>query len=169
MFDMVKDISYNSNLFNLKIRQTRKVTAIDMQLHTPMVNTCDIPGTLEFLQQNYPGVLKTQCFNDKNLPFITEVVATEIGHLFEHILIDQLCALKIKQGAGSAVFNGNTSWNWQKNPYGLFEIWIDIGKKELILLIEALKRTIELTKKLLQPVLDFLIERERPGILRATI
>lgn len=128
-----------------------------MQVNVSFVNTCDIPATYEFLRENYPSVLRTQCFNENNLPFSTEVINTEIGHLFEHILIDKLCSLKIKQGAKSAVINGTTSWNWKKNLYGSFEIWIDVGRNDLELLIEGLKTTIELTKKLMQPQFEALM------------
>lgn len=167
----IKKLSYHSPLFDLRIRQTRKVTAIDMQVHGLVVNTSEIPATLEFLEENYPGVLKTQCFNEKNLPFAVEVMQTEVGHLFEHILIDNLCALKIKNGAKSAVFNGTTSWNWKENAYGSFQIWIDIGRNDLELLIEGLKITINLTKNLMEPRIDTLIMKEsleNPN-LRATV
>ena len=172
MIEMIKRLSFNSPFFGLKIRQTRKVTVIDMQVHSPIVNTCEIPETLEFLKTNYPGVLKTQCFNDKDLPFSVEVKQTEIGHLFEHILIENLCALKIKGGSKSAVFNGTTSWNWQKNPYGSFQIWIDIGKKNLPLLIDGLKITIGLTKQLIKPSFEaLLLDQTSPTTnnLRATV
>lgn len=156
MLEMIKKLSYNSDLFSLKIKQTKKITEIDMQLFTPFVNTSELPYTLDFLESEYPTVLKTECFNENNLPFIVEVNATEIGHLFEHILIDELCSLKIKAGAKSAIFNGNTSWNWKINPYGSFQIWIDIGKDDLNLLIEGLKKTIYITKKLIQPNINTL-------------
>lgn len=170
MLKMIKGLSYNSPLFTLKIRQTRKVTAIDMQLGVSFVNTCDIPETLEFLEQNYPSVLKTQCFNEQNLPFAIEVNATEIGHLFEHILIDKLCSLKIKNGAKQASFNGTTSWNWQENPRGFFQIWIDIGRDDLELLIEGLRYTIDLTTRLMKPPFArLLLENiDSTKILRAT-
>lgn len=132
-----------------------------MQINFALVNTSDIPQTLTFLKENYPSVLRTQCFNDQNLPFAIEVEKTEIGHLFEHILIDNLCALKIKSGANSAVFNGTTSWNWKETPYGSFEIWIDIGRKDQSLLIEGLKQTIELTKKLMTPAFQTLVDSSR--------
>lgn len=148
---MVKSISYSSLFFNLKIRQTKRATVIDMQLNTQVVNTSEIPHTINFLENNYPSVLSTQCFNDNNLPFAVEVSATEIGHLFEHILIDELCALKIRSGAKSAVISGNTSWNWKINPYGSFQIWVDIGKNDLPILIEGLKTAIYLTQQLIQP------------------
>ncbi len=159
---MIKKLSYKSSLFDLKIRQASKAAVIDMTVHGPTINTYDIPHTLNFLQEYYPRVLNTQCFNEKNLPFAVEVRQTEIGHLFEHILIDNLCALKIKNGAKSAVFNGITSWNWQKNPYGTFQIWIDTGNKDLELLIKGLKITIDLTKKLMA-------KESANKILRATL
>ena len=157
---MIKKYSFHSQLFDLIIRQTRTATAIDMQLNLTTVNTSDLPNTLVFLRENYPSVLKTQCYNDQNLPFIVEVQQTEIGHLFEHILIDNLCALKIKSGAKSAVFNGTTSWNWKKNPYGSFQIWIDIGRKDFDLLNEGLRRTIQLTKNLIAPHFPSLLRSE---------
>lgn len=139
-----------------------------MQLNVSFVNTVDIPQTMEFLINNYPSVLKTQCFNDKNLPFSVEVKETEIGHLFEHILIDELCALKVKNGAKSAILNGNTSWNWQKNPYGSFEILIDIGQNDLELLIQGLKTSINITRQLMTPLLETTIP-ELNQHLRATV
>ena len=166
----LKKLSFHSPLFDLRIGQTGKVTAIDMQVHGLVVNTSEIPETLNFLEENYPGVLRTQCFNDKNLPFSTEVIQTEIGHLFEHILIDNLCALKIRSGAKSAIFNGTTSWNWQQNPYGSFQIWIDVGREELELLIEGLKITIDLTKKLMEAGnRHFGVEDNSYKNLRATV
>lgn len=135
-----------------------------MQLFVPIVNTKDIPHTKKFLQEVFPTVLKTECFNDSHLPFYEEVNQTEIGHLFEHILLDQLCILKIKSGETSAVFNGNTSWNWQKYPYGSFQILVDIGKKELRLLLQALKKAIELTEFLIQSSVQILLrETESTG------
>lgn len=154
---MSKNLSYRSPFFSLKIRQNRKSTAIDMQMTVPFVNTRDLPQTLDFLREKFPSVLKTQCFNESNLPFAAEVKETEIGHLFEHILIDVLCGLKIKRGAKSAELNGNTSWNWIKNPAGSFHIWIDLGKDELQLLIDGLNRTIKLSNELIEPTFQALL------------
>lgn len=158
---MIKKLSYKSSLFSLKIRQASKAAVIDMTVHGQTINTYDIPHTINFLEEYYPRVLNTQCFNEKNLPFATEVKQTEIGHLFEHILIDNLCALKIKSGAKSAVFNGVTSWNWKENPYGTFQIWVDSGRNDFELLVKGLKVTIDLTKKLMT-------EASENKILRAT-
>lgn len=144
---------YKSDFFSLSIKQGNKTTHIGMHLHVPFVNTSYLPHTKQFLIENYPSVLRTKCFNDKNLPFETEVNETEIGHLFEHILIDELCALKIKSGAKSAIFNGQTSWNWEIDPRGFFKIWVDIGKKEFELLIQGLKKAILLIEQLMASIM----------------
>lgn len=167
---MVNKFAYNSLLFNLKIRQTSKITVIDMQLNIASVNTCDFPGTLTFIENHCPSVLRTQCFNDKNLPFALEVTQTEIGHLFEHLLIDELCVLKIKRGAKCASFRGTTSWNWQKNRYGSFQIWIDIGSNDLNLLIAGLKKAVRVTGNLIEShSLEILTPLLNQKNLRATV
>lgn len=121
-----------------------------MQLALPFVTTRDLPATKTFLQEFAPTVLNTECFNELNLPFDQEVNNTEIGHLFEHILIDEFCLSQIRSGEKSSVVNGRTFWNWQKDPFGKFEIWIDIGKDKLAVFLEALKKTIRLIENLIQ-------------------
>ncbi len=120
-----------------------------MKMGIPVVNTSSIPHTVSFLETHAPTVLSTRCFNDLNLAFDKEVKATEVGHLFEHMLLEQLCALKISAGFASAVFNGRTYWNWERDPEGVFHIVIDIGKKEIALLLTALQNTIQLFESLL--------------------
>ncbi len=146
----MEKVSVNtSQYFQIQYRQSNKKTAITMQINLPFVSTKYLPMTGAFLQAHNPSVLRTQCFNDANLPFDIEVKETELGHLFEHILLDQLCLSEMSKGAKSSTFSGRTSWDWQKNPYGMFEIWIDIGKEQLQLLMEALKKTIALFEKLI--------------------
>jgi hypothetical protein len=143
---MRKDLFYISSNFSLEIAQTKNKTFLTMQLHIHSVNTKDFPTTSLFLGKNLPSVLRTKCFNEENLSFKEEVRATEIGHLFEHILLDQLCLLKIERGYKSAVFNGRTYWNWEKNPRGMFDIVLDIGREEIALFSDALDRTIRITE-----------------------
>lgn len=140
--------SYNREYFSLKLSHDESLLKISMQIHSPYVNTKSFPATYNFLKENFPGVLLTQCFNDKNLPFSHEVKETEIGHLFEHILIEQLKNIKVQRGHKKVVINGRTCWDWYKNPYGLFEIFIDIEKQENYLMDEALHETIQLVELL---------------------
>src|SRR5579862_8893482 len=76
------------NLFSLAITQKRTSTQIIMDVLYNQLNTSEIPYLLDVLQENLPSVLLTTCYNDLNLPFSVEVRNTEIGHLFEHILLE---------------------------------------------------------------------------------
>src|SRR3989344_4488342 len=84
--------------FDLAIRHRRVQTMITMELSIPSVTTKDFPQTFAILQKRLPSVLQSQCFNEENIPFLLEVKTTEIGHLFEHILLEYLCELKLRQG-----------------------------------------------------------------------
>lgn len=131
-------------LFSLQILQKTTSTKIIMQSHHKYLHTEHIPFIDELLRKHLPTVLLTKCFNGKNLPFAVEVKSTEIGHLFEHILLEYLCQLKIAKGADSAVFSGRTSWNWIKDPRGKFHIHLTCGKKDADIFPYALEKTINL-------------------------
>lgn len=151
---MQSKIFYSSNFFNLFINKqkdslTDSDTEIILQVHSRCVNTRDIPDTLSFVSKYCPRVLKTECFNEKNLPFKDEVKATEIGHLFEHILLEQLCQLKSDLGFKNVAFNGRTDWDWGSDSRGVFHIFIDIVKQDYIFFGKALDKTIRLTELLL--------------------
>lgn len=135
--------------FSLLISQEVQNTLIIMKLNTTAVNTRYIPNITQLLQFYCPSVLKTHCFNERNLPFRQEVKATEIGHLFEHILLEELCLRKLDCGSSSVVFNGRTNWNWIKEPRGLFHITIDAGFSDQLVFPNALNRAIEVTEQLL--------------------
>ena len=121
-----------------------------MKLFIPVVNTRDLPHTDQFLKENFPSVLTTECFNDDNLPFNIEVKATELGHLFEHILLDQLCLIKLSSGDyHQAMFTGRTDWDWGRDQRGIFHITISVSESENYLLARAIKKTVALTESLI--------------------
>jgi hypothetical protein len=136
---------FKSGLFTINVVPQEKSIKLNMQLFLPFVNTKYLPHTLSILRRTLPGVLRTECFNYMNQSFKKEVQQTEIGHLFEHILLEYLVIEKIKTGHGEIVFNGRTRWNWMKNPYGSFEIEVDVKKEDIAVFIKALKRSIKLT------------------------
>ena len=121
-----------------------------MRLLSKQLTTSEIPFTDELLKQHLPNVLRTQCYNDDNLPFSVEVRNTEIGHLFEHVLLEYLCQLKIAKGAAQAEYSGRTKWNWVRDPRGTFSIRLSCGKKDADIFPLALEKTIELMKIVLQ-------------------
>lgn len=140
---------YSSAQFSLRVTPHHKTTQLFMQLYVPMVNTTALPATMQILQHILPTVLATSCFNEDNLPFSKEAEATEIGHLFEHILLEYLCLEAMENGATCAEFSGRTYWNWVKNPTGTFHIKIDVTEKDVLLLAVALKKTILLIEQIL--------------------
>jgi hypothetical protein len=137
------------DLFGLTIISDNTSTNIDMKLFIQDVTTTNMPHVLGFLKINLPTILQSTCFNDKKQSFAKEVVNTEIGHLFEHILLEYLCREKINAGHNEAMFSGITKWNWNKEEYGTFHIHIDITKREGDLLYFALEHSILLLKRIL--------------------
>lgn len=143
---------YNSSIFQLKYTFQDNTMALHMQMLLPHVSTGSIPNNVEFLAKNCPGVLKTQCFNEQNLPFFIEVKNTELGHLFEHLLLHQLCSKKISKGHNQAEFKGVTQWDWEKEPYGSFRITINLSREDLKFFTKSLRATITVFEKLVSTI-----------------
>ncbi|MBI2031617.1 MAG: hypothetical protein HYT08_03290 [Candidatus Levybacteria bacterium] len=141
---------YSSDNFSLFISQKENTTSIKMQLHISILYTSDFPHTLFFLKEKLPGVLNTKCFNERNIPFHHEVTQTEIGHLFEHVLLEYLCREKLSRGNKSIVFNGLTNWNWHQDPKGVFHITIDVGLEDKEIFENALEKSIFLIESLIR-------------------
>ncbi len=130
--------------FSLVLRTKQNSTVLIMQFFNDVITTQQFPHTLQFLKLHAPKVLKTKCFNSLNLSFKQEVINTELGHLFEHILLSYLCEEKIEAGADSAIFDAVTHWNWKRFPKGNFKIVLQ-GKIDKKLLFTAVTRSIKIT------------------------
>jgi hypothetical protein len=137
------------NLFSLAITQKRTSTQIIMDVLYNQLNTSEIPYLYDLLKENLPSILLSKCYNDLDLPFNDEVRNTELGHLFEHILLEYLCEHKIAKGARAATYAGRTRWNWNRDPLGRFHIHLTCGKKDADILPPALEKTVSLMKVIL--------------------
>jgi hypothetical protein len=146
---MTASYSFNSNHFLLKARAYNKKTKIKMQMVSPILTTTTIPDVIGFLEQNLPSVLRNKCFNDKKLPFHKEVTRTEIGHLFEHVLLEYLCLEKRLLGYKKVCFSGVTQWNWEVDKRGVFHITVNAGFSEKEILGKAMNKGINLMNDLL--------------------
>ena len=134
------------NLFSLAIIQKQTSAKIVMQTLNNQISTGNIPFIVEILKEHLPNVLLTQCFNEENLPFKIEVKNTEIGHLFEHILLEYMCQLKISKGSMQAMYRGRTRWNWVRDPRGKFHISLNCGADDADILPLAIEKTNALMK-----------------------
>ncbi len=138
-----------TDFFSLEIKYQKKNTLVKMRAHET-TNTRDLPKTFEILEQRLPTILKAKCFNDDHIPFHKELKMTEIGHLFEHIIIEYMCRLKLAHGNKSATFSGVTKWNWNHDEYGTFHISISGGRKNGSLFEEALGKSLILMQEILE-------------------
>lgn len=142
--------SISENFYSLEIDHQPDVTFMTMTLRIPTVNTRHIPATYALLKKNVPTIFQSMCFNDGKLPFSKEVCATEVGHLFEHILLEYLCEEKVARGYDEVEFSGETQWNWREDPRGTFHIMVTSTHEDLDIFAIALEKTIALVNKILQ-------------------
>lgn len=138
-----------SPYFRVLLKQTSPTIIITVSVQRDDVTTTDMPYIGKLLQKELPTILRSQCFNEKNMPFYKEVLSTELGHLFEHILLEYLCIGKINVGFDEAIFSGITKWDWNKDPYGTFHIELSMEHEDQIFLQSALQKTIRLFEKIL--------------------
>lgn len=151
-----KDTLYDNALYWLRINKHSKDIELVMGLYTSMVTTQQLPLTTALLFKLLPDIYKTQCLNDQKLPFRQEIQDTELGHLFEHILLVYLCEEKVALGCQKSVFSGTTSWDWHKEQRGMFHIRVRIKGEDQLLLQQALSKTMALFDVVLQPPHDIL-------------
>ena len=116
-----------------------------------------LPGLADSLLLMLPGLGDHLCRNRRGLPFREEVADTELGHVFEHVVL----AILARRGIRT---RGLTTWNWHRDPLGTYHVSISTGKrtavKESVLLAQAI-----FTNALLGPVLRISLPAEQPGRL----
>lgn len=150
----------SENLYTLSVLPSTRQTTIVMKLLIPQVNTRDFPHTTEQLKVALPSIFRSMCYNDERLTFEQEVKQTEVGHLFEHILLEYLCLLKLERGFISATYEGVTNWNWVRDPRGTFHITIKATKKDYALFSDALQKTITLMNTILVQNISYALSTE---------
>lgn len=143
-----KPISENK-LFSLQTFHKKNKTIILMRVFTKELHTGKLTKTLPILKEFLPSILRSTCFNEGNKPFYVEVLRTEFGHLFEHMLLEFLCQLKLSKGYEEATFSGMTDWNWNIDPRGTFWITISHAKEDTHLFPQAIEKTSQLLEAIL--------------------
>jgi hypothetical protein len=139
----------HQNQYELLSYERSRSWVLDMIMLSPHINTSSLPQTVSILQCHLPAILNCQCFNDELLPFSEEVKHTEIGHLFEHIMLEYLCQEKLESGYQSADFCGRTSWNWQKELRGTFHITINRHPEDRQFFHKAFEKSVRLMNLIL--------------------
>lgn len=76
----------------------------------------------------FPHLARHRCENDNGYTFQKESQATEIPHLFEHLIIELQ-----GQVHGASILRGETQWNWRIDPRGRFHVYVDYENEILVL------------------------------------
>ncbi len=141
--------SVTSPYFFIALNSSPSTISITLTLPGDEMTTQHMPYVGNILKKELPTILKSKCFNENNIPFYKEVLSTELGHLFEHILLEYLCIAKINTGFQEAIFSGMTRWDWNKDPYGTFRIEISLTEEDKVFLSTALNKAMMLFEKIL--------------------
>ncbi len=110
-----------------------KVTEIIFQQDDRVSLVVEMPESSSFTTENRPHIPRIlfkllprmaaqRCLNDEGIPFHREARATEIPHLFEHLIIE--IQNQVRRGVGDP-FCGETRWNWTQDPRGRFYVTVD--------------------------------------------
>ena len=110
-----------------------KVTEIIFHDSCRATLVVEIPDTEDFTTANRPHIPRIlfkllpqlaaqRCFNDEGHSFRREAQATEIPHLFEHLIME--IQNQVRRGIGLPL-TGETHWNWTTDPRGRFYVTVD--------------------------------------------
>lgn len=110
------------NVTEIIFHDTSRVTLVVEMLETDAFTTAGRPHIPRILFKLLPQMATQHCFNDDGLSFRREAQATEIPHLFEHLIIE--IQNQVRRGIGVPL-SGETRWNWTVDPRGLFYVTVD--------------------------------------------
>jgi hypothetical protein len=142
--------------YSLRVWEKSFSWQLEMMLKNAPLTTYSLPQTSAILQNTIPSIFSNYCYNEKKIPFREEVKCTELGHLFEHIVLEYLCISKDKvfKDIQLVEFSGRTSWNWIKEPRGSFHIRIQKKKEDTSLISTPLTQSVALFERILESSVD---------------
>jgi hypothetical protein len=130
------------------IKYDLKTVKIDLRMVAVPENTRDLPETLKVLESDLPSIFSNKCFNGEGKSFYDEAQATETAHLFEHIILENMCLEKIKTQK-SAVFNGRTYWDRKLNNK-CYQIRLNVPMVDWPIFATAFTKSLTLVNKITQ-------------------
>lgn len=129
-------------------RHTRFTVRFRNRLYSSQVD--DIANRLcEML----PNLTDHRCTNRHGLPFTEELADTELGHVFEHVVLELLSQREIYA-------QGQTTWDWEHDAIGTYHVSLGTGKriavKQCLIIAQAIFTNLLLGPPLkLQPMRRF--------------
>ena len=110
------------NVTEIIFHDTCRATLVVEMLETDAFTTAGRPHIPRILFKMLPQMATQHCFNDDGISFRREAQATEIPHLFEHLIIE--IQNQVRRGIGVPL-SGETCWNWTVDPRGMFYVTVD--------------------------------------------
>lgn len=99
------------------LKPSRDFWLLEFRVQPIFCTTTQLPEISSHLNTLLPEILVAACDNPKQLPFYLEMMDTQTAHLFEHIVLEYLCKLRLNEGAQEASYEGRTFWD-ATNPSG---------------------------------------------------
>lgn len=99
-------------------------TRFTVRFHNHLYSS-QIARLAEHLLDVLPNLANHRCLNRNGLPFTEELNDSELGHVFEHVVLELLSNREVYA-------RGQTTWNWERDPIGTYQVTINSGKRLLI-------------------------------------
>jgi hypothetical protein len=93
------------------MKPTKKFWLLQFNISPQFCSTSQFPQLSNDLRVLLPEIMVAQCDNAKDLPFCEELKETQTAHLFEHMVLEYLCKLRLRCGFGEASYEGRTFWD----------------------------------------------------------
>ena len=114
--------------------ESGQATLVVEMTDTDPFTTEDRPHIPRILFKMLPQMATQHCCNDEGLSFGREAQATEIPHLFEHLIME--IQNQVRRGVGVPL-SGETRWNWTVDPRGRF--YVTVGYEHEVVALGAIR------------------------------
>ncbi|OGM14978.1 hypothetical protein A3A76_05505 [Candidatus Woesebacteria bacterium RIFCSPLOWO2_01_FULL_39_23] len=138
---------YCSRNFSVKIDQQKDKVFLLQQITNPAIHTDILSGTIPVLLKKIPTIFGNFCCNNAQLSFKNEVKNTEVGHLFEHLILENLKLETLKK-ENNADYIGETTWNWNLEKIGTYNITIFSPTKNKDIFYKACMKSIAILEEI---------------------
>lgn len=78
------------------------------------------PGCADDVVRSYPNIVRHRCASGSAHGIRAELAQTEVAHLIEHVVIEQL----VQRGIPRAGLSGETAWDFQRDGQGVYRVRI---------------------------------------------
>ncbi len=132
------------------VKPTKKFWVLQFNITPSLSSTSKFPQLMEDLRILLPEIMVAQCDNPNNTPFCEEMKETQTAHLFEHMILEYLCKLRLRSGSSEASYEGRTFWDTTKAPGENSMIAISRQGESQLVFEEAVTLSMQLLTQLIK-------------------